>query len=244
MKRLMHNGSRPSCSTIHPSSFSSHPSAFILHPSSFILQLSSFILLTVSGCNIVGAVAAKTIPETVAPKYVGLQDQTIGVMVWADRAVRIDWDTIQLDVANAVQTGLRASKSAKELKGASFPVQPASIARFQFDHPELESAPVTDFAAQIGVSRLLYIELEAFSTRSEVSYQLYRGSAIATLRVVEIAPDGKARVAYEENGITAGFPLQGPAEGEINGSDAVFYRGTVQALAEEIGKRLVTTQVR
>ena len=200
------------------------------------------LLFLVGGCTLVGAVAAKTIPQYEKPKYVGLQDQTVGVMVWADRAVRIDWERIQLDVANAVQTGLLSHGKARELKGTRFPVQPASIVRFQLDNPELEAAPVTDYAAQIGVTRLIYIELEKFSTRSDFSYQLYRGTAIVTLKVIEISGD-QARVAYEENGTTAGFPLKGPPEGEIVGTDAAFYSGTIRALADEIVKRLVTTEV-
>ncbi len=210
----------------------------ILQSSSFILFL---ILFSAGGCTLVGAVVAKTIPETEKPKYVGLQDQTVGVMVWADRGVRIDWDRIELDLANAVQTFMQSSK-AKELKGATFPLQPASIVRFQLDHPELQSAPVTDFVAQFGVSRLIYIELERFSTRSELTYQMYKGSASVTLRLVEIE-GGVARIAYEENGITAIFPEKGPAEGEIVGNDAAFYRGTIQALAEQIVNRLITHEI-
>jgi hypothetical protein len=196
----------------------------------------------VAGCTIVGAVAAKTIPEYEKAKYFGLQDQTVGVMVWADRPVRIDWDRIQLDVANAVQNGLQARHKSKQLKGTTYPAQPASIVRFQLDHPELESAPVTDYASQIGVTRLIYIELERFSTRSDMSWQLYRGTAIATLKVVEINGE-TARIAYEENGITAHFPVKGAPEGEIVGTDAAFYSGTIRELADQIVRRLVTTEV-
>lgn len=201
----------------------------------------AWLCVALNGCNIVGPLAAIAIPQYEYAKYVGLQNQSIGVMVWADRGVRIDWDKIQLDIANAVQSSLQAS-NAKELQGATFPVLPASIVRFQYDHPHLESAPVTDFAAQLGVTRLIYIELERFSTRSDMSYQLYRGTAIATLKVIEIE-NGKATLAFEENGITAGFPIKGRPEGEVTGTDAAFYTGTIRSLAEQIVNRLITREV-
>jgi hypothetical protein len=205
-------------------------------------RICLLICLLAGGCNIIAPIVAKTVPETEKPKYVGLQGQTVGVMVWADRAIRMDWERIQLDVANAIQSAMQTS-GAGELRGAVYSVQPASIVRFQYDHPELETAPITDYAAQFGVSRLIYVELEKFSTRSDLTYQMFRGSAVATLRVIEINGN-TAKIVYEENGITAGFPKKGPSEGEVVGTDSAFYGGTVRVLAEEIVKRLTTHETR
>ena len=36
----------------------------------------------------------------------GLENQSTGVMICADRGLRIDWPTIQLDLANTVQKKL------------------------------------------------------------------------------------------------------------------------------------------
>ncbi len=204
------------------------------------------LLLAGGGCNIVGAVAAKTIPQTEPPKYVGLQGQTAAVMVWADRAVRIDWERIQLDTSAAIQGALQARAKSKnsEIAGVQFPLQPASVVRFQRDRPHLETAPVTEFAPDLGVSRLIYVELEQFSTRSDFSAQMFRGTAVATLKVIEIDPQTReARVAYEENGVRVGFPEKGREEGEVAGNDAVFYGGTIRALAEAVADKFVTTEV-
>jgi hypothetical protein len=213
----------------------------------FVMCLAFAVLLPgACGCNIVGAVAAKTLPNDVPPKYVGLQNQAVAVMVWADRAVRVDWNRIQLDAAAAIQNDLHAlagsgGNPSKELLGIQFPLQPAQIARFQKDRPFLETAPVTEFAPELPVTRLIYVELEQFSTRSDIAPQLYRGTAVATLKVVEIDPaTNAARVAYEENGIRAGFPRQGREEGEIAGNDQVFYVETIRALAAEVANRFVT----
>ena len=116
------------------------------------------------------------------------------------------------------------------------------MVRFQADRPYIEAMPVTEFAAELGVTRLVYVELEAFSTRSPMSMQLFRGNAVASLAVVEIE-NGVARVVYEENGIRAGFPEKGPPDGEISGNDQAFYVGTIRMLADEITKRLTTYEV-
>lgn len=204
-----------------------------------LLPLILVTLLPAGGCTLVGAVAAKTLPNDEPPKYVGLQGQTVAVMVWADRAVRVDWNKIQLDTAAAIQSNLQAG--GKELQGVQFPLQPAAVVRFQKDRPYIETAPVTEFAPELGVTRLIYVELERFSTRSDFSAQMFRGTAIATLKVVEVDPaTQQARVAYEENGITAGFPEKGREEGEVSGNDQAFYVGTIRALATEIAKKFVT----
>jgi len=177
----------------------------------------------------------------------GLENQSTGVMVWADRGMRIDWPTIQLDLANTVQKKLtdfqKANKrEAKTLAGTSFPVLPASIVRYQKDHPEIEAMPITDVAPRLGVSRLIYVELEDFATRSDQSLQLFRGTGNATVKVVEIQ-DGQATVTFEQNNVQTAFPEKAPPEGIPGAGDARIYAGTVDALATEIARLFVQYQL-
>jgi hypothetical protein len=191
-------------------------------------------LMCLSSCIILGVAASKMPPPTVLPKYTNLAGQSVGVMVWADKAVLIDWPSIRLDLASALQKRLQTSKD-KELKGATFPVQPASIIRWQQDHPEHDGSPVQMIAPRLGVSRLIYIELENFATRSDLAVDLFRGSATATVKVVEIQDD-KADIAYNEQNVTAAFPPKAPREGVPNAGDYKIYNGTIDAVANEIGK--------
>lgn len=189
----------------------------------------------------VGAVA-HAIPKYEHPSYTGLTEQSVGVMVWADRGIRTDWPSIQLDLANMVQDDLQRS-GADEVKGTSWPVQAASIVRYQRDHPEVEGMPITDVAPRLGVSRLIYIEVESFATRSEESLQMYRGSAAVTLQVIEIAPGGQAKAAYQEADIRAIYPPKSTPEGVLNASDPLIYRGIVGAMATEVVNHLTTHEV-
>jgi hypothetical protein len=211
------------------------------------LMLSSALCLLpfLTGCSVLGIGAQALPPPTVVPEYKGFPGQTVAVMVWADRGMRIEWEFIQLDLANAIQSKLQQTVASdpkgkiEELKGTTFPVLPRSVIRFQQDNPEIEGQPITDVAPRLGVKRLIYVEVEDFATRPDGGVELFRGDANVTLRVVEIAPDGTAKVAYEENEVRATFPPKSPKEGRPSLGDRRIYVGLIDALGDAIAKRFV-----
>jgi hypothetical protein len=213
--------------------------------SSFCI-LHSALCILLSGCAALGVAAYKlSPPPTIHPDYTAMKGQSIGVMVWADRGIRIDWPNLQLDLANAIQNKLSASANSKkkDLQGATFPVQPASIVRYQRDHPEIETLHVTDVAPKLGVTRLIYLELGDFATRSDMAVDLFRGQARGTIRLIEIDKDGKSKVAFENNKVMAQFPKKSPREGLPGVGDAKIYPGIIDAMATEVAHLFVTYQV-
>ena len=203
------------------------------------LSMLAFLLLPIAGCGLLST--TKDIP--VPPKYIGLQDKSVGVMVWCDRMIRLDYPTLQLDIASAVQRQLQAAQTRekkKELTGATFPVQPRSIVRYQIENPETDSVPITDVAPKLNVDRLIYVEIEEFYTRPDGQLALFRGTVGSTLRLVEIDAENKAKVAYVENDVRTVFPEDAPADGLPGSDDARIYQATVNAYAREIVKRFIT----
>jgi hypothetical protein len=200
------------------------------------------LLLLPAGCNYFAAVAALT-PVYKDPVYKGFVNQSVGVMVWADRGVSIDWPDIQLDVAGSIQSKLQVAQTAKakEFEGTTWPVLPASIVRYQRDHPEIEAYPIADTAPKLGVTRLIYVEIQEFRTRSETAVELYRGAMSANVMILEIA-NGKATVGYQDT-IRVIFPKKSPPEGAMEGQDTQMYGGTLDAFSSEIGERMVRHQV-
>jgi hypothetical protein len=201
------------------------------------------MLLLPAGCNYFAALAAVT-PVYKEAEYKGFANQSIGVMVWADRGISIDWPDIQLDVAGSVQNKMLVSQKSKagEFSGSSFPVLPASIVRFQRDHPDLEATPITDVAPRLGVTRLVYIEIQEFRTRSEDAVELFRGSISADVKVLEIT-DGHAKVAYEVDGLRVVFPKASPEEGAMEGNDVQMYAGVLDEFSTELMERFLRHQV-
>ena len=198
------------------------------------------ITCALGGCQVGGALAGKLLPpERIKPKYVGFMGQSVGVMVWTDRGVQIDYPTLNLDLANSVQSKLMTAGSSEELKGAVFPVQPASIARYQLDHPSINMKNVAEVAPRLGVTRLIYLEVGDFGTRAPASVELYRGSMTATMKIVEVTA-GAGTLAYNENNIKVAFPPHVPEDGTPDGDDIRFYAGTIDAMSTEILNRLVS----
>ena len=196
--------------------------------------------LSLSGCMVAGVVA-NAMPRFTAAAYPGLAGQTVAVMVDVDDAILIDWPELRLDVAAGVQDKLHQAQAAgsKELEKTQFPVPPASVVRFQREHPEIHAQPLTKIAPRLGgISRLIYVEMEDFQTHPAGSVDLFRGSVSARVRVVEVA-DGRAHVAYEDV-VKALFPVRAPEEGVPGADEYAIYRGTVNELTSEIAKRFIT----
>jgi hypothetical protein len=225
-----------------------------------ILYLLSSVLASslLSGCQLIGAGAQMLPPPVIQAQYKKLAGERVGVMCWADRGMRIEWEFLQLDLANSIQAKLQDTAApkdknkdrkpgeppkaaVKELQGTTFPIVPRSIVRFQQDNPEIDGQAIGEVAPRIGgITRLIYVEVEDFATRPDGGVELFRGDAKCTLRVVEIDPaNHTAKVAYEENDVTASFPPKSPKEGRPSLGDRRIYVGLIDALAAEIAKRFV-----
>ncbi len=172
-------------------------------------------------------------------RYGGLAGQKVGIMVWAPQAVKIDFSSVQLDVAKGVQSKLQqATREAREVKGITFPVRAESIVHYQQSYPQIEAMPIERVAPKLGgVDRLIYIEVNDLRTRtSSAALNLYRGRMSGTIKVVEVI-DGQGRVAYEETDIVAVYPEDAPEAGTPNLDDYRTYRGVVDAFTTQVAVR-------
>jgi len=225
------------------------------HPKQFVsVGLTGVMAMLLAGCQMLGVVSQALPPDEIQSAYKGLVNQQVAVMVWADRGVRMDWESIQLDMGLSVQEKLKLLQplapgqkrderdkveKVPELQGVTW-IDAASVVRFQREHPEIDGAPITDVAPRLGVSRLIYVEIERLATRSDRSLELFRGSASASLRVIECDPvTRKATIVYSEDSIVVKFPEKVPDDGTLRGNDVVMYNGTIDALSTAVVKRFV-----
>lgn len=193
-----------------------------------------------AGCNVLGAVASKLPKPEIQAAYKGLAGKSVGIMVWADKSVLMDWPNLQVDTANNVINKLLAAQAAevKDLKSTTYPYPPASYVKYQKEHPETDVQPVTQFAGKLGVQRLIYIEVNDLSTRADGGAVLFLGNIAVTLKIIEIDDKGVGTVAFSEN-IKKQFPDKAPKEGILNAADRTMYLGSVNAVTTEIVKRLI-----
>src|SRR5688572_21569238 len=224
-----------------------HPGASMRHTLDHPAWTGVALLALLSlcpGCGAIGAIAYKARgPTVVKPAYTGLKGQTIGVMAWADRELRIEHSALQLDVSRGVYEKLRKSqgRGAEELAGAKFPraAAPDAMVRFLYDNPRYDTDSIPEIAPQLGVNRLINLEVEDFSTHPEEVPELYRGQLSALLRVIEVAPDGSAKVAYQDR-VQAVWPPKGPPEGRPDLGERVTYLGTLDAFSTAVVQKFVT----
>jgi hypothetical protein len=190
--------------------------------------------------------AARATPKYEAAAYKGLSKQSVAVMVWPDRGVQMDHPYVQGDVAAGIQKKLidvQGSDKPAELQDAKFPFRTDAILAYQEEHPETQTQPLTEMAAKLNVSRLIYVEVTDFSTRSPISEELYLGTMVGNVKVVEIDDKGSAKTVYEKNEIKVAFPKDSPKEGMPSGTDAKIYQGTLDMFTTQVAQLMYTHEV-
>lgn len=206
----------------------------------FVLGAGLGLAFAGSGCTPLGVLAAKTTTVKVKPNYFGLKGQTVGVMTYCTRPLRIDHPALQLDISKAVQGKLKnAADKAEELKGARFPksASPEAMYAYQQNNPG-STDTILEVAPHLGVTRLIYIEVDEFTLHPESVPDLFRGALNARVQVIEVA-DGKAKVAFDEM-VRASFPDKAPEEGLPDLGEQNTYIGTVNEFATQVLQRFVT----
>jgi hypothetical protein len=194
------------------------------------------------GCSAVGAIASTIPPAPIAAAYPGLKGQSVGILVWAESGTAIDHPTIEPDVAKGLQEKLQEAADAKvdEVQKIDW-ARADDILSFEENHPEMEADSAEDLAPRLPmkITRLIYIEIVSLSLHPVESVDLSRGTVTADLKVVELS-GGSAKVAYEEDGITAVYPPNTPEAGVAGISDAEVYQQSVDALTTQLAKRFIT----
>jgi hypothetical protein len=211
------------------------------------------LLIGNGGCNLIGA-AAQVMPQPdIAPAYKGLGGQTVGVMVWVDRGVRIDYPNLQADIARDLTGKLtmlttprdpkEREKVAPEMAHVRY-LDPMAVVRFQADHPELEGMPAEDLAKRLGVTRVIYLQVYSFETRPQESIDLFKGTLLSRMEVLEVSPGAggakKVRAGYSDPDIRSVYPPHRP-EG-VAGNDVntdYIYRKTVDQFTTDVALKFV-----
>ena len=218
--------------------------------STFILLVAA--ALSTASCNVIGAIAQVAPQPDIAPAYKGLANQTVGVAVWVDRGVRVDYPTLQTDIARDLTTKMNRATHPKDPKDKIPPeianiryLDPMAIIRFQAEHPELEGASASDLATRLGVTRVIYLEVYSFETRPQQSIDLFKGTLLSKMQVMEVAPGANgakiATVGYTDPDMQSAYPHHRP-EG-IAGSDVntdLIYRKTVDQYTNDVALKFVT----
>ncbi len=213
------------------------------------LLLVTLLLPLTGGCAILGYAAAVIPGPGTKAHYPGLAGQRVAVLAWTERAVTYDFDNLPADVsmgvANKLIVAAKPDIKTEELKGTSF-VDPRQVFRWQKNHPELANRSISEvaprLAAELGATRVIYVEISPFSIYDPRTPVLLKGYASMTIRVAEITGQ-TVKLGYEEADVTVEYPEKAP-EG-LPPSDQItptyIYRGLVDTMTTEVAKRFFAT---
>ncbi|MGP1309199.1 MAG: hypothetical protein ACTS27_03250 [Phycisphaerales bacterium] len=149
-------------------------------------------LASMSGCWVPLAVGGmvesykESSTREVPADYLGLQGKSFAVVVAADRAIQAQFPGIVPQLVARVSERLRAES------GASGYVPPGIMINYMNQKPRWVALTYSELAEELGVERLVFIDLTEFRLNEPGNQFVWEGIAAATVGVAEMesfAPD-------------------------------------------------------
>ena len=208
-----------------------------------VLAAAFAILACQSGCNGLKWLGYVAAPEDekgkdVKGEYESLAGKNVAVIVAAGCEVLLEYPTIQLEIADAVDGEIR-----KNIHDARI-VNPARVIRYQEEHPRWQTLPPEQLAGTFDADYALVIALVDFSTREPGSVHLSQGHLVAQATLYQAPrPDkpGLVNPVWKSHTIEATYP---PSVGTPAGIPATDERGirlkTAHAFAEALVRNFYT----
>jgi hypothetical protein len=192
----------------------------------FVLHSAFCICFT--GCNVIGAIAAKVGPPPTIPAQYALAKKPTVVIVENFRnpaSLRLEADAVALHVYEELKAhdvvplvGDDAIDDLRQRKGAAY-----------------RTMPLDAIAREVGAAQVIYVDLERFELVQDVGSEAPGGTAEAHVRVVD-AETGDALWPLDS---AAGQPLTvsiDPRRITPEAPDAAVRRLLHQALADRVAK--------
>ncbi|USN99354.1 MAG: hypothetical protein H6810_01365 [Phycisphaeraceae bacterium] len=182
------------------------------------------LALPLSGCQVVGLIGAmaesahKEGSTTYPADYEGLSGHSYAVVVSADRLIEADNPGISTRLTQVVDRNIHDNA------GATAHVPPGRLLSFLYANPQWQALPRGELGEQLGVERLVVIELVEYRLHEPGNRYTWDGVASGVVQVYEIGSAMPDDPMYEKT-IAVGFPDQSGM------------------LAEEIPETVVTSEL-
>jgi len=139
------------------------------------------------GCQIIGAMAGSyeaTGSHEVKTLYDGLDQKKFAVVVRAGQMIQADYPEV------VVKLTVDISERLQQNVNASGYVPGVRVIDYLYNHPRWIATPYEDIARNLGVERLIYVELTEYRLQDPGNAYLWQGVSGATVGVIEA--DGSA----------------------------------------------------
>ncbi len=115
----------------------------------------------------------------VLPKYDGLENHTVAVVVAVDMSVLYEYPTLVAKISDGI-----ARRIARDVPGSRV-LPSGTVVAWQYRTPQWEALPYGDIASQLNVDRVVYIDLYEYRLNPPGNSWEWEGSAAANIGIVE-----------------------------------------------------------
>jgi hypothetical protein len=136
----------------------------------------------VPGCTLLGGMIESYRQQStfaVPAEYVGLAGKSVAVVVIADRSIEADFPGITGTLIDRINNNLRDNAGPSK----AFPS--VQLVQYLMNNPQLLVRPRGELAKDLGVERLVVVELQEFRLNDPGNQYLWDGVAIGQVAVVE-----------------------------------------------------------
>lgn len=207
-----------------------------------VLAAAFAVLACQSGCSQLrwlGYVAAdEDKGKDVKGNYEGLAGKNVVVIIAAGPEVLLEYPTIQLEIADAVNGEIRKNIHDSRV------VNPARVLRYQEEHPRWQTLPPEQLAGTFEADYAIVVALVDFSTRESGSLHLSQGHIVAQATLYQAPRQDKPDLVnpvWKSQTLEATYP---PSVGTPAGIPATDERGirlkTARAFADALVKNFYT----
>jgi hypothetical protein len=167
-----------------------------------ILALGLLAAAMLSGCQLIAFAAAsaeRTGSREVPAEYTGLSNKSFAMVVLADRVIQGE----HAGLTDRVLT--RSSQMIAQATDASAYIDPGTMRSWLYANPRWRVMTPSEVAEELGVQRLIYVEVIEYRLHEPGNQYLWEGSATATVSVVEADSGFPDDYAFETS-VSVAFP--------------------------------------
>lgn len=164
------------------------------------------LVLGLAGCNLVGGLVGgmaesykRSAKHPVEAKHAGLAGKSFAVIVSADRIIQADHPEVVAKLSIDI-----ADRLAKEANASGF-VPGQVVLEYQFNHPRWVAMPMGQLAKDLGVERLVYVDLVEYRLNDPGNQYIWQGVASAMVGVVHADSTLPDEYAFQEQ-VRVKFP--------------------------------------
>ena len=205
---------------------------FQLKSIALTLLLACITLTNLTGCETVGFIAqgftSEPPPINVTAEYFGLQNQTVAVLVNTDRNILLRYPQAPLEVGAALSNDLAAHVPGVRM------VDPRQCYEYQVRNIYWPTDRASNIARQLGVTRLIIVELNEYRTTEPGNNTIYQGQVSTAVYVAETDGPNPDDFVYETISQVT-YPKEPVPVPDVQ--EVTIRKGMLDRFAASVGRR-------